>query len=228
MTGEKGSALIYILIAIALLAALTASFMQPASQQASSQNIVKTVSEVRSQAEFIRSGIQECALSYPGGDQFTAGVVLLNNPFPINPSSSYLTSPDADDKVRNVRCPGNPGNSKNHADIFGGASGKFLPPAPDLFEDWVYYSGDNGVFFYTRTSKTDAFLVTALQKLDDEFSECEADVIDASGGAVNMLSSGTTIQCPAGNSCFRVWMIAKSSASTAYQAGSPERSVPCP
>lgn len=224
---QKGSALVYILIAIALLAALTASFMQPASQQTTSQNIVKTVSDLKAQAEMIRSAVQECILMYPGGDTSTPSVVLQNNPYPINPSSTYFTTPSASDAAKFIRCPGNPGNTKNHSAIFSIVTGKSLPPPPDLFLDWTYYSGANGVFIYTRTTKKDAFILPALNKLDDQFAECEADIVDASSGNVNMTSGGAPA-CPSGSICFRVWLIANASASTAYQSGTPERAASCP
>ena len=231
MMKQNGSALIYILVAIALLAALTASFMRSPSQQASSQNIVTAVSDLKSQADFIRSAIQECILIYPGGDQSTPGVVLKNHPYPINPSSDYLTNPGDDgDYVRDVRCPGNPGSTTDHSRIFGVMTGKSLPPPPNLFEDWSYYNGKDGIFFYTRTSKSDAFLKTALERLDEEFALCEADIIDASsGGAVNITSEGANgPSCESGSVCFRVWMIARPSAADAYQSGSAEEDAECP
>lgn len=223
---QSGSALVYILIGIALLAALTASFMQPASQQTSAQNIVKTVANVRAQSEFIRSSIQECILMYPRGDVADPDTVLTNSPYPLEPTDAYLDTPAGNDQVRHARCPGNPGDSNDHSNIFGGTTGKFLPPAPDLFEEWVYYSGDDGVFFYTRTSKTDAFLGTALERLDDEFAECEADVVTSGGSAVDMTSTASELQCPANNLCFRVWMIATGTAT--YQAGGDEDTAGCP
>lgn len=213
---ERGSALVYILIAIALLAALTVTFMEPSSQQATSQNTFESVSDLNSQVNFIRSSVQECVLTYPAGDNALAGTT--NTPYPVNPTSTYLDTPDADDGVRNIRCPGNPGDSNDHIDIFSGTSGKFMPPAPDLFTDWIYYNGTDGVFFFTGTPNTDAYLQSAMQKLDEQFSECEADVIDASGGEVEMTSTadGSDPKCPNGSTCFRVWMIIKPSASGAY------------
>jgi hypothetical protein len=206
-TDESGSALVYILIAIALLAALTVTFMEPSSQQATSQNTFQTVADLNSQINSIRSSVQECVLNYPAGESGLVG--KSNFPYPVNPTSTYLASPDAADEVRNIRCPGNPGGaSNNHADIFAGSSGKFLPPAPDLFGEWMYSNSQDGVFFYTSTNKTDAFLQTALTKLDEQFAECEADVVDAAGGAEDLLSGGG-LQCAAGNTCFRVWIIAR-------------------
>lgn len=213
---QRGSALVYILIAIALLAALTVTFMEPSSQQATSQNTFESVSEINSQVNFIRSSIQECVLSYPGGDSGNLG--QTNRPYPINPSSSYLDSFDGDDAVANIRCPGNPGDSNDHADIFSGRSGKFLPPPPSLFGPWYYWNGVDGVFFYTATDKSDAFLQTAMQKLDEQFAECEADVVDASGGEIELTSTGggSDPKCASGSTCFRVWMIATDAAAGAY------------
>lgn len=204
---ETGSALVYILIAIALLAALTASFMRPSSQQTTAQSSFNMISQLKSQISFVRSSIQECVINYSDGE---SGLIGTDNfPYPINPSSAYLASPEGDDALAGIKCPGNPGGSSNdHADIFGGRSGKFLPPIPDLFTPWQYYSGPDGVFFFTSTDKTDAFLQTALQKLDEEYSECEADIIDASGGDIELISAaaGDPI-CPDGSTCFRIWML---------------------
>lgn len=228
-TSETGSALVYILIAIALLAALTASFMRPSSQQTTAQSSFNMITQLKSQISFIRSSIQECVLNYPDGESGLIGVD--NFPFPINPSSSYLASPESDDALAGIKCPGNPGGSSNdHAEIFGGRSGRFLPQIPDLFTPWQYYSGPDGVFFFTSTDKSDAFLQTALLKLDDEFSECEADIIDASGGDIELLSGdpGDPI-CPDGSTCFRVWVLASGSATYNGDADLDEETgVICP
>lgn len=219
--GEAGSALVYILIAIALLAALTVTFMEPSSQQTSSQNVFKTMTEVESQANVIRSAIQECVLAYPKGDStiITSGVGMTDEGarknFPINPNSDHYASAtpgkSGDRLVKNIRCPGNnPGAADvaDHEPIFGGTGGKFLPPKPDLFSDWEYYNGNDGVFFWTSTSKTDEFLVTALSKLDDKFAECEADVIDATGGD-EFLDGDNSLVCAEDNYCFRIRMNSK-------------------
>ncbi len=231
-TSQKGSALVYILIAIALLAALTATFMDSSSQQTSSQNTFNTVTDLNSQINFIRSAVQECVLTYPGGDSTPgfAATNAANVPYPINPSSTYLASPATpvgNDQVQFLRCPGNPGNTNNHAAIFGGSSGKFMPPPPKLFNAWRYYSGADGVFFFNSTSMSDAYLSTALLKLDDQFSECEADVINNSaGGAPLSIASAAAASCPANSLCFRVWLIAQPS--SIYAGDSDLDEAACP
>lgn len=216
---QSGSALVYILIAIALLAALTFTFMQPASQQTTSQNTFRSATDIDSQINTIRSAIQECTLSYPKGDsELKAVETNARDNYPINPDSTYYTGAtpprSGDQLVRNIRCPGNnPGglNVKNHEPLFGGSTGKFMPPAPDLFDDWQYYNGIDGVFFWTETTKTDAFVLSALEKLDEKFSECEADIVDARSALKN-LDSGGVYKCPSGSLCFRIRMITNASA----------------
>ena len=227
---ERGSALVYILIAIALLAALTMSFMQPSSQQTTSQNSFKSGTDVKSQINVVRSAIQECILRYPIGDTSinngTTTDAAHNIPYPIKPNSTHFTGatigPTAGRLVGDLRCPGdNPGDPNNPADatsknqdkIFGGSTGRFMPEPPDLFEEWQYYNGADGVYFWTSTDKSDAFLLTSLEKLDDSFSECEADIIDATGSAVDLDSAVTAeTQCDSGHTCFRVWVVANGSA----------------
>ncbi len=221
---EKGSAIIYILIAIALLAALTTSLLDLPSQQTQSQNRMKTLAEVKSQIDLIRAAVDECVLMNPGGDINIPNGSGGNedgasHKYPIRPNSPYYDSSPAatigaasNQNVENIRCPGNPGDDKNHASIFSGRSAKFLPPAPSLFDDWQWYNGIDGVYFWTSTSNTDAFLNSAIEKLDDEYGECEADIIDAtSGGAINLNSVGS-LACASGAKCFRVWIILNPSA----------------
>ncbi len=69
---QRGSALIYILIAIALLAALTMSFVEPSGQQSRSQNAYKLAQELRAQVETYRRAIQDCIITYPPGTRATS------------------------------------------------------------------------------------------------------------------------------------------------------------
>lgn len=211
---QRGSALVYILIAIALLAALTVTFMQPSSQQTTAQNTYQVQSDLESQINVIRSAVQECVLTYPRGDTTIDSTGGGTDPgarknYPIAPNSTHYDGPPAATipktatrLARDIRCPGNQdgANENDHAMVFSGASGKFLGPQPTLFNDWQYYNGTDGVFFWISTSKTDAFLETALNKLDEKFAECEADVVHGAAA----LDSGTTVSCAASNLCFRV------------------------
>lgn len=207
--------------------------MKPSSQQTTAQSGFNTVTELKSQVSYIRSAIQECVLTYPGGEEGLVGLTP-NFPYPINPASTYITTPAADNEVANIKCPGNPGDTgvdpQEHANIFGGRTGKFMPPSIDLFENWIYHSGVDGVFFYTSTDKSDAFLLSAMEKLDEEYSECEADIVDATGGQEELTSTAGLgdPKCPAGSTCFRVWVIAQTTAAGAYNGDTAGDEGACP
>ncbi len=221
---QSGSALIYILIAIALLAALTAVFMTGNSDtQTSKQSETMLVKELQSQIAFIRTAIDECVLNYPNGDttmpQNPVGGQPVNRPYPLQANNVYLLNPSSAgvSLVKDIRCPGNPGNSNNHAKIFSGASAKFLPPAPNLFTDWWYYNDVGGVFFTIITSSTDAYLKAALQKLDAQYSKCETQFIDAT----SMAKVYDGWDCALGTMCFRVWIKPNSGATYTDETGCP-------
>ncbi len=232
---EQGSALVYILIAIALLAALTLSFMGSSSQQTSSQSGFRTMTMLNNQISLIQSAVQECRIVYKKGDtsiDISGGGSDPNarRNYPIKPNSTHYNTatigPTAGRLVKDIRCPGNPGgNDENHVKIFGSTSGKFLPAPPDLFDDWEYYNGEDGVFFWTKTNKSDAFLATSLQKLDDEYGECETDIVDATSGAINLDSNAETT-CTNGYTCFRVRITTKPSA--VFNGDSDGEEAACP
>lgn len=224
----RGSALIYILIAVALLAALTVSLMEPSGQQAQSQSSTSMVTDISGQISFISSAISECILSHPDQDSELTATQQKNAPYPINPSDPYFNSQtadplsDPDDKVKWIRCPGSPGGNgptnQNHARIFGGTSGKFLPPAPAMFTDWTYYNGADGIYIMTTTAKTDPFITSSMTKLDAKYSNCESEVIDRRSLGSLSITTDTTPgssgvrTCPANSLCFRYWIVLKPTA----------------
>lgn len=199
---ENGSALFYTLIAIALLALVTATFMGSSGQQNTSSNITfKVYSQLKSQTEFIRSAVQECVLSYPNGDM-TLGSTK-NMPYPLAPDDVYLDTPAASRDAKYIRCPGNPGNSNNHKRIFDPGKGKLLPQSPSQFGPWTYQSTEDGVFIVIATTYQDVGLMNALNKLDDAYQECEADVINAVNLQQVLSSDGVSV-CALGYTCFRL------------------------
>lgn len=217
---EKGSALIYILIAVALLAALTVSMMEPSSQQSQSQGTSNLMTTIDSQVNFITSSISDCILTHPDQDTSLTATEQKNAPYPINPKDPYFATSDPDtadtDTVDEIRCPGNPGgdasNRKDHVKLFGGNSGKYLPQPPPLFDPWEYYNGADGVFFMIKTNKTDAYIDTAMTRLDAKYSKCEVDISDRRSGGSLALTTDTVPgdtaakTCPAGYLCFRYWI----------------------
>ena len=224
---QKGGALIYILIAVALLAALTSTMIGDGGQSSRTQNSFRLGQELNSQSRVIRSAIQDCVLRFTKGDAADIAEADYNNPYPLNPSSTEFTSPAADDKVSRLQCPGTSatsgatGNDDYH-DLFGG-SGEFagyLPPKPDLMDDWTYFNGDatvhgvrlDGVYFQITSDKSDPQIGESMDRIDNLMASCEVDYIDGTGSN----------SCENGTKCLRYWIIR--GANTAATGG-PN---PCP
>lgn len=212
MNTQRGSALIYILIAIALMGALTVTFMNSDSQQARTQNSFQLATTIQSQIQYIRSAIEGCVLTYPKGDNTVASGTDPDYvaPYPVNPASSHFSGStlgaESDNAVSGIRCPGN-GTGNDHAPIFQGNTGWSLPPTPPLMDPWLYFNGSKtvdstdyeGVYILLSSDRTDPFISEAFDRVDAKFSECEVQVLD-----------GTDAECAAlgtGYQCLRYWII---------------------
>lgn len=221
---QKGGALIYILIAVALLAALTSTLIGGGGQSSRTQNAFKLAQELNSQSRIIRSGIQDCVLRFAKGDGDDISEADYNNPYPLNPTSTEFTTASANDYVQYLQCPGTSESTGNddYRDIFGG-SGEFsgyLPAKPDLMNDWTYFNGDatvhglrlDGVYFQITSSRSDPFIGEAMAKVDNLMAACEVDYIVGDGNN----------SCASGTQCLRYWIIRDTN--TAATGGSN----PCP
>lgn len=207
---QSGSALIYAIVAIALLGILTLTLSKGGNEQSSQKKQTQLISELSNQIDFIASAIQECIINYPNQDaNLDASGWQYNKPYPITADAPYFNGqtpgPASMALAEFIRCPGNPGgagpNSKNHTMIFSGSTGKFFPPPPQFFDGWFYVNNDAGVYLNIGTAKTDPYIVSALQKLDAKYAPCEAD-----------FSNGASFVCPNNYKCFTYWIIRKPAA----------------
>jgi type II secretory pathway pseudopilin PulG len=208
-SSQRGGALLYILIAIALLAALTTTFIQPSGQSSRTQNTFKLATQLNSQARVIRSAIQDCILRYPEGDNGITETGYID-PYPLNPDSAdtqYAAYDVTNKNVEQLRCPG-----ANYLRLFGGGGQftGFLPQAPNLMDPWTYFNGSatingtafNGIFFQIQSNKSDPFIGESMQKINSLVSSCEVDYTDATGGQAD--------GCANGYQCLRFWIIRNS------------------
>jgi len=221
-SSQKGGALIYILIAVALLAALTTTFIQPGGQSSRTQNSFKLATLLNSQARVVRSAIQDCVLRFPEGNSAIAETGYFD-PYPLNPDSTDATYTAYDVTNKNVselRCPGS-----SFDQIFSGTGqfSSYLPSPPDLMDQWTYFNGGkgtgnevaingldvDGVFFQTTATKSDPFIGEAMGKVDGLMSACEVDHIVGDG------SNG----CANNTQCLRFWILRD--AGTAATPGCP-------
>ena len=181
-TCQQGSAIIYVFVAIGLLAALTYSFVKDSGQSVVAQSAHRTSEDLYIQASTIRAAIVECAVQYPngGGDMDGDGDIDStdnpNNPYPVLPT--YANNPHgvaADNTVRNLSCTGAPAAEAN---IFQGTNnkGRFLPPATSGFGEWVYGNDADGVYIRVTATAASAITVNALDRVMARFSACQADL----------------------------------------------------
>lgn len=211
---QEGGALLYILIAIGLLGALTASLSSNSGSLNNSQNSAKIKMELRSQIEFIRNAINECATNYPNGDPTVNNATVTDAgyiaPYPVKPDSDHFVGStlgkETNDNAELVRCPGNPGIDNNHTPIFGDVSGKTFPPQLNYLDSsWRYnnktftYLGETvtGVYIKAATTKNEASVLKAFSELSSEYGECEFDLMNGNG----------TNGCANNWTCIRIWLV---------------------
>lgn len=165
----------YIFLAIGLLAALTAFFVQGSQISVSTQMANKIAQELYAQSNMIRAALQECTLEHPEGGGDIAplgspdGVIDANDnpnhPWPLNPSTALANSlapvtAFAGDEVRSVGCLNGTASPTTKELIFSGTNnkGRYLPPPPAGWGEWMYDNdGTDGVslFITPPSSATD-------------------------------------------------------------------------
>lgn len=197
---QAGGALVYILVAIAVIGALTATLIEPSGQQARSQKGFQLAQQIDAQIQFIKSAIQECVINYPAGDP-TITEPGYHAPYPLEPTSSHFTGstlgPAPHFLVEYVRCPGNPGVDNNHTPIFGPTTGRNYPKPLIANHRWHWFNGTgtsngrvyDGIFMNLSPFQTrDAYVTDAFERLDAKYSDCELEYIpngDGTNGCLN-------------------------------------------
>jgi hypothetical protein len=119
-TAEKGNVLFYILIAVALLAALTYVVARGGGDSGSGMTATRVAEEIKSQSQMIRSAIMEC-------------VINNNYGYPAEPVSGL---------VADVQC--QTSATPTYQTIFSGATGRFMPQPPKPFTAGWAYDVDTG------------------------------------------------------------------------------------
>jgi len=198
---EAGNVLFYVFLAVGLMAAITYAFVKDSRQGFSSEIAMRSAEDLFSQANLLRSAVQQCAMEYPegGGDLNHDNNVDTtdnpNNPYPLKPTSPLNPNAPAgiaaasNDEARNLTCVGAPAGS---ARMFegDGSQGRFLPPPPSGFSEWIYVNDTDGVYFKI-TADNIASATAALDRLYSRFTGCQA--------ALNFNGCGTR--------CFAVFVV---------------------
>lgn len=119
---QRGIAIGPILMVVALLAILGGLFSSGMSSFGGNATIDRIRTDLRGQANLIRSKIQECYMVTMGNQGFG---------WPIG----------AGIQVRNLLCPGDPSGTQN---LWSGRRPASLPPVVPGFNEWVYHNYAQG------------------------------------------------------------------------------------
>lgn len=187
---QTGSAIIYVLMAIGLLAALTFAITSDNVGSTTNQSGARMAEDLYSQINLIKSTIVECTMVYPaaGRDYDADGDIDQidhpNMPYPLTPMHANNPYDDTftTDQVRNLTCTGAP-NAAAAAMFSGiGVKGRFLPPMTNGFTDWLYVSDTDGVRIET-TYDASGEAAEAVKRIRKRMAPCETDLNFDSCGA---------------------------------------------
>ena len=223
---QKGSIIVYILIAIALTGLLVASMSQGTQKSASSEQIDEVMMYLQNDIQTVQSNITECVTSYQNNNFCpTSGCVTeyatqdtgnLNVPFPgycaTTPACpvSTMTYGNAGTALANIGCPRAPTPL-----IFNDSITQSLKTFQDTANYTVTYYNNNTEGVYLRITRTasDPLWTEAIARMNSKYAACSVAYV-APGGA-----DPTGYTCT--NGCLYYWILRKSSSSASWKTGCP-------
>lgn len=216
---ERGSIVVYILIAIFLTGLLVAAMTQGAKKSANTQQLDEMMLYVQADIKAAQAAITECAQVYPepvdiDGDGNANTTDNPNAPFPLYCADSScvradLTSGAGGKAITSIGCAGAPDGQRN---ILGTPGA--LKVLGDTAEFTTKYFTDTTEGVYIRITRvgTDPVWTEAISQLDKKYSKCVA-------AAVTSNPDPTGFNCSAG--CFYYWILRRSTSSGSFEGGCP-------
>jgi hypothetical protein len=228
---NRGSIIIYILIAIFLTGLLVAAMSQGAKKSASSEQIDEVMMYMQTDIQAVQANITECVVSYqnnnfcppnssgPGlscQDEFqTQDGGNPNVPFPLYHD---LTSGGSGDALVNstattsIMCPRAPAAQQQ---IFT----KSITQSLKLLQDTSNYTttyftnGSEGVYLRITRTLSDPIWTEAITRLNNKYTACSVAYV-APGG-----TDPTGYTCTYG--CLYYWILRRSTSNASWKAGCP-------
>ncbi|MBU6475776.1 MAG: hypothetical protein KGL10_01790 [Alphaproteobacteria bacterium] len=205
---QRGSIIIYILIAIFLAGLLVEMMTQGATKSASSSQIDAIVMELQGDIKTIHAAVDECAVTYqtpltgtPGNPNQPFPMYCANSGCALSTMTSDGTSSITGTTLPLVGCPGAPAGEKL---VFPNAVAENLKLLDDTSNYNVTYITDtnDGILLRITRVGTDPLWSEAITRLAGKFSACAAKVVTANPDALNYNCSG---------GCLYYWILRKPS-----------------
>lgn len=202
---ERGSIVIYLIIALVLMATLVVFITQGTKKGPQAQQLDETSQYLESDLGVISAAINDCVLTYSravdvdgDGDKDTTD--NPNAPFPLY---GDLSSGGAGDDIMAIKCPGAPASKQIIFDNSPGRNFRLLSGSD--YTVTYFTDGTEGVKITISRSSTSDIWLEAIDRLNTKLSTCQAEV-DTAGGCAD--------------GCLNYW-IKRRSTSVATEGGCP-------
>lgn len=206
--GERGSIIIYMIMALVLLGLLTAYMTQGTQRGPQSFQVDEVQGYLEGDLKTIEAAVGECLMLYSDptdvdGDGDTDATDNPNPPFPLY--GTALTSGGAGTSLANVQCPGAPGPDGQRI-IFNNGPGRHLKLLSDSAYTVTYLNNAvEGVRITISRSSASEVWSEVISRFNSKVDTCKAEV-DTAGGCAN--------------GCLRFW-IKRLATSVATEGGCP-------
>jgi hypothetical protein len=210
---QKGSIIIYIMIAIFLTGLLVATMTQGSKISASSGQLDAALLLLQSDIKTVQANISECVQTHPeavdvNGNGTADATDDPNQPFPLY---GDLSSGAAGDALMDIKCPGAPVAQQL---IFTDAISASLKLLNDTSNYTATYFNDatEGVYLRITRAVPDTLWPEMLSRLENKYSKCAAVSVTADPDPLGADCSG---------GCFYYWILRRATSSAAFEADCP-------
>lgn len=207
-TGERGSIIVYMIMALVLLGLLIAYMSQGTQRGAESFQVDEVLGYLEGDIKIIEAAVGECIMLYPeptdvDADGDTDATDNPNAPFPLY--GTALTNGGAGTAIANIQCPGAPGPDGQRIIFNHGPGREFRLLSGSAYTVTYLSNAVEGIRITISRSAASEIWSEAISRLNSKIDTCKAEV-DTAGGCAN--------------GCLRYW-IKRRATSVATEGGCP-------